>query len=149
MQVILLESVQNLGALGDTVKVKPGYARNYLIPQGIAAPATPGNVAMFEARRAELERQQREAEDQARARAARLEGLEVTVARKAGEEGKLFGSVGTQDIADAVTAQGAEVERNEIRLPEGPLREVGDYDIELHLYAEVDATITVHVVPEE
>ena len=149
MQVILLERVQNLGELGDFVKVKPGYARNYLIPQGRAVIATPANVADFEARRAELERQEAQALASVQARADALEGREITLARKTGEEGKLFGSVGPQDIADALTESGTPVSRNEVRLVNDTLRQVGDYEVGIHLYANVEASITVHVVAED
>lgn len=149
MQVILLEKVQNLGELGDSVKVKPGYARNFLIPHGKAVIATAENIAEFEARRAELERQEAEALTHAQSRAEALEGMVISIARKSGEEGKLFGSVGTQDIADALTAAGAEVKRHEVRLHHETLRQVGEYAIGVHLYADVDASITLHVVPEE
>ena len=149
MQVILLERVQNLGELGDTVKVKPGYARNYLIPQGHAVIATKENLAEFEARRAELERKEAEALAEVQARAQSLEGVEVTIARKTGEEGKLFGSVGPQDIADALTKAGKEVARHEVRLIDDTLRQVGDYEVHVHLYAEVEASITVHVVSDD
>lgn len=149
MQVILLERVQNLGELGDSVKVKPGYARNFLIPQGRAAIATSANLAEFEARRAELERQEAEALAAVQARAQALEGTEITIARKTGEEGKLFGSVGPQDIADALTAAGLEVGRHEVRLLSDTLRQTGDYEVGVHLYADVEASITVHVVTEE
>lgn len=149
MQVILLERVQNLGELGDTVKVKPGYARNYLIPQGHAVLATKENLAEFEARRAELERQESEALAAVQSRAQALEGMEVTITRKTAEEGKLFGSVGPQDIADALAAAGQEVARHEVRLIDDTLRQVGDYPVRVHLYADVEASITVHVVSEE
>lgn len=149
MQVILLEAVENLGKLGDTVKVKPGYARNYLLPQGKAMPATKENLAEVEARRAELERQEAEALEAAKNRAAQLEGREVTIARKAGDEGKLFGSVGTVDIADALASDGIEVERQEIRLPADTIRRTGEYDIGIHLHAEVEVEIKLNVVAEE
>lgn len=148
MQVILLEKVQNLGELGDAVEVKAGYARNFLIPQGKAALATPENLAEFEARRAELERQQAEALATARARAESLEGVAVTITRKAGDEGKLFGSVGTMDIAEALAAAGAEVKRAEVRLPAESLRQTGEYAIAIHLHPDVDATITLHIEAE-
>lgn len=148
MQVILLEAVENLGKLGETVKVRPGHARNYLIPQGKATAATPENLAAFEARRAELERQQADTEAAARARAAQLEGIEVTIPGRTAEEGRLYGSVGTHDVAEAVTAAGVPVEKHEIRLHEGPIRQIGDYEVSIHLYADIDATVTVHVVPE-
>lgn len=149
MQIILLERVQNLGELGDSVKVKPGYARNYLIPQGRAVIATPENQAEFDARRAELERQEAEALAVVQARAAALEGREITLARKTGEEGKLFGSVGPQDIADALTESGTPVSRHEVRLLSDTLRQVGDHLVGVHLYADVEASITVHIVAEE
>ena len=149
MQVILLERVQNLGELGDAVKVKPGYARNYLIPQGRAVIATPENVADFEAKRAELEHQEAHALAAVQARADALQGKEVTLSRKTGEEGKLFGSVGPQDIADALTELGTPVSRNEVRLVSDTLRQIGDYEVGVHLYANVEASITVHVVAEE
>ena len=149
MQVILLERVQNLGELGDSVKVKPGYARNYLIPQGRAIVATKENLAEFEARRADLERQEAEALAVVQSRAEALQGVEVTIARKTGEEGKLFGSVGPQDIADALAAAGHEVVRQEVRLLEDTFRQVGDYEVRVHLYADVEASVTVHVVSED
>ena len=149
MQVILLERVQNLGELGESVKVKPGYARNYLIPQGRAVIATAANVAEFEVKRAELEQQEAQALASVQARADALEGKEITLARKTGEEGKLFGSVGPQDIADALTESGTPVSRNEVRLVNDTLRQVGDYQVGVHLYANVEASITVHVVAEE
>ena len=149
MQVILLERVQNLGELGDSVKVKPGYARNYLIPKGRAVIATAENVAEFEARRADLERQEAESLAAVQARAEALNGAQVTLSRKTGEEGKLFGSVGPQDIADALTRQGTPVARHEVRLLSDTLRQVGDYEVGVHLYAEVEASITVHIVAEE
>ena len=149
MEVILLEKIQNLGDLGQTVRVKPGYARNFLLPAGKAIPATAENQAEFEARRAELERQQSDALGAAQAKADSLAGVSVTIARKAGEEGKLFGSVGTQDIAAAVTAAGVELTRQEVRLPAGSLREVGEYEVGVHFHADVDATVTVNVAAEE
>jgi large subunit ribosomal protein L9 len=148
MEVILLENVQNLGGLGDRVKVKPGYGRNYLIPTGKAVSATERNIAEFERRRAELERAQSDVLAAALARARALEGTRVRIARKAGEEGRLFGSVGTGDIAEALTAVGIEVHRNEVRLPAGPLRQVGEHEVGLHLHANVDASVMVEVVPE-
>ncbi len=148
MEVILLEKVQNLGNLGEKVRVKPGYARNFLIPQGKAAQATKTNLEAFEKRRAELEKAQADALAAAQARAATLEGVRVRVARRAGDEGRLFGSVGTTDIVEAATAAGHEVHKNEVRLPEGPLRQVGEFQVALHLHADVNAHITVEVVPE-
>ncbi len=148
MEVILLEKVDNLGNLGDKVQVKSGYARNYLIPQGKAKYATPANIAEFEARRAELEKAAVEALEAAKARAASLEGMEIVITAMAGNEGKLFGSIGTQDIADAVTAAGVPVERREVRLPEGALRMAGEYDIELHLQPDIDTVIKLVIKPE-
>ncbi|MEX0386531.1 50S ribosomal protein L9 [Spiribacter onubensis] len=149
MEVILLEKVANLGGLGDTVRVRAGYGRNYLIPQGKAKPATAENVAYFEAQRAELERKAAEELAAAEARAEKLNALEVTITANAGEEGKLFGSVGPQDVADAVTAAGVEVGRHEVRMPEGPIRAVGEYSVELHLHADVNATVSVNVTGED
>lgn len=149
MEVILLEKVQKLGELGDQVKVKPGFGRNYLIPSGKAVSATAENIAKFDARRAELEKQQQESLAAATARSEKLNEVSVSIARKAGTEGKLFGSVGTIDIAEAVTAKGVELAKHEIRLPDGPLRSTGDFDIDLHLHADVSATIKVSVVSEE
>ncbi len=147
MEVILLEKVQNLGDLGDKVVVRPGYGRNYLIPKGKAVAATQDNVAEFERRRAELEKTQADALATAQQRADSLREVTVSIARKAGEEGRLFGSVGTADIAEAVTAAGVELHKHEVRLPEGPLRQAGEYDIVLHLHADVDASVKVVVVP--
>jgi len=148
MEVILLEKVANLGNLGDKVKVRPGYGRNFLIPQGKATPATPENVARFEARRAELEKAAAEALAAAEARREALEGLAVEIAAKAGDEGKLFGSVGTTDIARALTEAGHPVERHEVRLPEGPFRTTGEFDVQLHLHTDVEATIKLTIVAE-
>lgn len=149
MKVILLDKVENLGGLGDLVTVKPGYARNYLIPTGRAAQATPDNLKSFEERRADLERQIAEALAAAQARAERLQETTVTIARRTGEQGKLFGSVGTADVADAISASGVEVARSEVRMPEGQLRQTGSYPIELHLHPEVNVEITVEIVSEE
>ncbi|MDQ2068844.1 50S ribosomal protein L9 [Natronospira bacteriovora] len=149
MEVILLDKVENLGGLGDKVTVKPGYGRNYLIPYGIAKPATKENIAEFEARRAELEKQAAEALEAAKARAEKLEGMTLEITAKAGSEGKLFGSVGPIDIEDALKAQGHEVERKEIRMHDGPLREAGEHKVDLHLHTDVDVTITVTVIGEE
>lgn len=149
MEVILLEKIHNLGDLGDQVRVKPGYGRNYLIPQGKAVPATADNVAKFESRRAELEKAEAEAMAAAQARAEKLQGLKLRVTRKAGEEGKLYGSVGTADIAEAAEATGAELAKHEIHLPEGPIRVVGEYQIDVSLHAGVDCTITLDVLAEE
>lgn len=149
MEVILLENVANLGTLGDKVNVRPGYGRNFLLPQKKAVPATKENVEMFEARRAELEKAAAEALAAARARAEQLGALaQVTIKAQAGEEGKLFGSVAVADIADAVTAAGVELEKREVNLPEGPIRLVGEYEIELQLHAEVMQPIKVIVEAE-
>lgn len=149
MEVILLTKVDNLGNLGDKVTVKPGYGRNYLLPQGLAKPATPENIAELEARRAELEKQLAEELAAAQARADKLKDLTVEITTKAGTEGKLFGSIGTHDIAEAVTQAGVELERKEVRLPDGPIRMAGEHEIELHLHSDVDATIKVVIVGEE
>lgn len=148
MEVILLENVNNLGSLGDKVNVRPGYGRNFLIPQGKAVSATEENVAAFEARRAELEKAAAEALAAAQARADKLEGLSVTIPQKAGDEGKLFGSVGTQDIADACVAAGVEVAKSEVRMPTGAIREVGEFDIDIQLHGDVTATVKVVIVAE-
>ena len=146
MQVILMEKIAKLGQLGDVVKVKQGYGRNYLIPQGKAKRATESNIAEFEAKRAELEKHQAEVLAEARARAEKLEGFMVQITEKAGEDGRLFGSVGTIDIAEALQAQGFEVNRSEIRMPAGPLKQIGDFPLEVALHADVKATITVSVL---
>jgi len=149
VDVILLKKVGGLGELGDKVAVRPGYGRNYLIPQGYAAPATPENLKAFEERRAELEREAAEALAAAEARKERLADLSVSIARKAGDEGRLFGSVGTADIAAAITEAGVEVEKSEVRLPSGPLRNVGEYEIDLHLHSDVGTTVRVEVIPAD
>ncbi len=148
MQVILVQNVANLGKLGDLVNVKPGYARNYLLPQGIARTATAENVKEIEARRAELEREEAAKREAAEARHGQLDGRRVTIRARVGGEGKLFGSVSAGDIADALTAEGVEVEKRELRLPEGPLREIGEFEVGVHVYSELDATITVVVEAE-
>ncbi|CZF85058.1 MULTISPECIES: 50S ribosomal protein L9 [Grimontia] len=149
MQVILLDKIANLGGLGDQVTVKSGYARNFLIPQGKAVMATKSNVEHFEARRADLEAKVAEALAAAQARAEQVEALEaVEIASKAGDEGKLFGSIGTRDIADAVTAAGVAVAKSEVRLPEGALRNTGEYEVSLQLHSEVFATVKLNVVAE-
>ncbi|MGB5426685.1 MAG: 50S ribosomal protein L9 [Gammaproteobacteria bacterium] len=141
MEIILLEKIANLGAMGEKVNVKPGYGRNYLIPQGKAAAATPENIADYEARRAELEKASADALTAANARRDELLDKVITIASHAGEEGKLFGSVGTADIAHALTESGTAVERHEVRLPEGAFRMVGEYDVLLQLHTDVDVTI--------
>ncbi len=148
MEVILLEKIANVGNLGDKVNVKAGYGRNFLIPFGKAVPATKGNLEAFEARRAELLKAAEEALASAQARADKLAGLEVSMASKAGDEGKLFGSIGTRDLADAITAAGVEVSKSEVRLPEGALRMVGEYEVAIHLHTDVDAAVKVNVVAE-
>ena len=149
MEVVLLEKIQNLGELGDTVKVKPGFGRNYLIPQKKAVPATPENVEKFEAQRAELEKAQADALGAAQARANALADFSVQIAAKVGSEGKLYGSIGTTEIASAVTAAGHELEKREVRLPEGAIREVGEHTVGLHFHADVDIEIMVNIVGEE
>jgi large subunit ribosomal protein L9 len=148
MQIILLEKVANLGQLGDVVKVKDGYARNFLIPQGKAKRANEANLKAFEERRAELEAKQAEILADAQARAGKLEGFVVTIAQKAGVDGRLFGSVGNADIADAITAAGVEVKRAEVRLPNGPFKAIGEYELEVALHHDVVAPIKVVVTPE-
>jgi large subunit ribosomal protein L9 len=149
MQVILLEKVVNLGQLGDIVKVREGYARNFLIPKGKAKRATEANIAEFEKRRGELEKTQNEILAAAQERAAKLEGLMVQVSQKAGVDGRLFGSVTNYDIAEALKAQGFEVPKSVVRLPHGPLKHVGDYDIVLDLHGDVKANIKVSVLGEQ
>lgn len=149
MEVILLENVANLGGLGDKVNVRPGYGRNFLVPQKKAVPATKENVEMFEARRAELEKAAAEALAAAQGRAEQIANLgRVVIPAQAGEEGKLFGSVAVADIADAVTKAGIELEKREVNLPEGPIRLLGEYEVELQLHAEVVQPITVAVEAE-
>lgn len=147
IEVILEEKVENLGTLGDIVTVRSGFARNFLYPKGKAKPATPENKANFEARRKELEKIAEEALQAAKKRAEALSKLEVTISRKAGEEGKLFGSVGTRDIADAIRETGVEVSKKEICLPNGLIRQVGDYDIQLKLHTDVSMSIKISVTP--
>ena len=149
MQVILLEKIDNVGVLGDLVDVKAGFARNFLLPQGKAELATPTNVEAFEQRRAELEAQQSRALADAKGRAGKLEDTTITVTSRAGAEGKLFGSVGTEEIRAAAEAAGHAIEKKEIRLPEGPLRSVGEHPVTLHLHTDIDVEITVDVVGEE
>ncbi len=150
MEVILLDKIAKLGGLGDQVSVKAGFARNYLIPQGKAVMATKANIATFEARRAELEAKVAEQLAAANARAEKLNALEaVEIASKAGDEGKLFGSIGTRDIADAITAAGVEVAKSEVRLPTGVLRTTGEFEIAVQLHSEVTATVNLHVVAGE
>jgi large subunit ribosomal protein L9 len=149
MEVILLQKVANLGNIGDRVKVRSGFGRNFLLPQGKATLATPDNVARFEARRAELERVAREQLTSAEERSAALKDFKLTIRAKAGTEGKLFGSVGTSDIAEACTREGFKIERSEVRLPSGPLRTVGEHTVDLHLHADIDVPLQVVIVAEE
>jgi large subunit ribosomal protein L9 len=151
MEVILLEKVANLGGLGEKVSVKSGFGRNYLIPQGKAVFASAENIRVFEERRAELEKQAAEKLAAAESRKAQIEGLSdgVTITHKTGEEGRLFGSVGTADIAEACTAAGVEVAKSEVRLPEGPFRVAGEYEVALHLHTDIDTTIKVTIVGED
>lgn len=146
MDVILLDKVQGLGQLGDTARVKPGYARNYLIPQGKAVRATKANIEQFEAERAELERKQAERLSAAQKRADRFAGVTLEVQVKAGDEGKLFGSVGPSDIVEAAAAKGIEIERSEVRMADGPLRQTGEYEIEVRVHTDVATTVRVDVV---
>ncbi|MDQ1302310.1 MAG: large subunit ribosomal protein [Pseudomonadota bacterium] len=149
MDVILLEKVDNLGVIGDRVKVRSGYGRNFLIPRGKATLATPVNIAVFETRRAELEAKQANELSAAQLRAASVSTLAIRLAAKAGTEGKLYGSLGTADIAEACTAAGVAVRRSEVRLPDGPIRTLGEHSIELHFHSDVNAMIRVSVVAEE
>jgi len=149
MEVILLENISKLGKLGQTVNVKAGFGRNFLIPQGKAVPANEANIAAFEARRAELEAAAAAQLEAAQQRAEAINALvAVKIAANAGEEGKLFGSVGTRDIADAITALGCEVDKSEVRLPSGPLRELGEFEIAIQVHGDVTAMVLVAVIPE-
>jgi len=148
MQIILLEKVVNLGQLGEIVKVKPGFARNFLIPTGRARRATPANIEEFEKRRAELERAQADTLARAQTFAAQLEGVVLSIAQKAGVDGRLFGSVTNQDIADALKARNFDVAKSAVRLPTGPLKQVGEYDVVLDLHTDAKATVKVAVVAE-
>lgn len=148
MEVILLENIAKLGDLGDKVSVKSGYGRNFLIPKKKAVPATADNLQQFEERRAELEGAANERLNLATARAEKIEELVITLATKAGEEGKLFGSITGRDIVEAVAGQGVELEKSEIRLPDGPIRELGEFEINIHLHPEVDAMLKLTVVAE-
>ena len=149
MEVILLQKVANLGNLGDRVKVRSGFGRNFLLPQGKATLATPDNIARFEARRAELERVAREHLSSAEERSVAMKDFKLTVHAKAGTEGKLFGSIGTSDIAEELNRAGFQVERSEVRLPHGPLRMLGEHTVNLHLHADVDVPVQVTIVAEE
>jgi len=149
MQVILLEKIENLGAMGDKVKVKPGYGRNFLIPKGKAKLATAANLAEFEKLRAELEAKAKAEFDSATARAEKLQAITLEIPANAGEEGKLFGSIGTADIAKACNDAGVPVDRKEVRLPQGALREIGEHTVGLHLHVDVDVEIPVTVIREK
>ncbi len=149
MEVILLQKIANLGEIGDRVKVKPGFGRNFLLPGGKATLATPENIAKFESRRAELEVKASTELASAKSRAAALEGLTLSIAAKAGSEGKLFGSIGTSDIAEACLKAGHAIERAEVRLPGGPIRTVGEHVISLHLHSDVDIPVQLTVTAEE
>ncbi|RKF15796.1 50S ribosomal protein L9 [Alginatibacterium sediminis] len=150
MEVILLDKIANLGGLGDQVNVKSGYARNYLVPTGKAVPATKANVEVFNQRRSELEAKLASDLTAAQTRADKLNALEaVVIASKAGEEGKLFGSIGTRDISDAITAAGVKVAKAEVRLPNGALRNVGEFEVTIHVHTEVETTVTISVVAED
>lgn len=149
MEVILLENISNLGGLGDKVEVKAGFGRNYLIPQGKAVPATESAIAQFEARRADLEAAAATAQASAQSRADAINELGLlTIAANSGEEGKLFGSIGTRDIAEVITAAGCDVDKSEVRLPDGALREIGEYEINVQVHHDVTAIIALAVVPE-
>lgn len=148
MQVILLEKVHNLGSLGDQVKVKPGYARNCLVPQRKAVLATMENITKFEAKRIELEKAAQTALESAKARGEKLMELVVTIAAKAGDEGKLYGSISNRDIAQAISAAGAQVTKSEILLPHGPIRHTGEHEIFIQVHSDVKVPVKVHVVPE-
>jgi large subunit ribosomal protein L9 len=149
MEVILLEGVANLGELGDKVTVKAGYGRNFLIPQHKAVPATKQNIVDFEARRAELQKAADEKIAIAKARAEKISALDITMTTKAGDEGKLFGSITVRDIADAAESRGVEIEKNEIQMPDGPLRQLGEFEIAIQLHTEVTATLKVVVIAED
>jgi large subunit ribosomal protein L9 len=149
MEVILLQKVANLGNIGDRVKVRSGFGRNFLLPQGKATLATAGNIAKFEARRAELEKAAGEHLSSAQSRALALQGFQLSISARAGTEGKLFGSIGTADIAEALTRAGHQVSRSEVRLPHGALRTVGEHHVNLHLHADVDVHVPVIITAEE
>ena len=149
MEIILLQKVANLGQIGDRVKVKSGYARNYLVPTGRATMATPANIAKFEAQRHELEAKAHEELASAQARALNFENFKLEISAKAGSEGKLFGSIGTADIAEAAVKSGHPITRSEVRMPNGPIRTTGEHPVQLHLHTDVDVTLMVTIVAEE
>ena len=148
MEVILLDNIGKLGGLGDKVTVKPGYGRNYLMPYGLAVPATKENLEAFQAQRAELEAQAAERKAEAEARAEQLAEIKLSLVAKAGEDGKLFGSIGPRDLAEAIAQAGIDLAKSEVRMPEGPLRRTGEYDIDLQLHAEVASSVRVVIVAE-
>jgi large subunit ribosomal protein L9 len=148
MEVILLEKIANLGNLGDKVTIKAGYGRNYLVPQGKAVAATASKIAEFQARRAELEKIAAEKLAAAQARANALSKLQVVITHKAGDEGKLFGSIGTHNIAEAITAAGVTVEKHEVRMPKGVIRQIGEYDIDINLHTDVVVTLPIKIASE-
>jgi large subunit ribosomal protein L9 len=149
MEIILLQKVANLGLIGDRVKVKSGYARNFLVPTGRATMATPANIAKFEQQRHQLEAKAHEELAAAQVRAAKFENFKLELKAKAGAEGKLFGSIGTADIAEAAVQAGQPISRSEVRMPTGPIRSTGEHQVQLHLHTDVDVTLTVTVVAEE
>ncbi len=149
MEIILLEKIFKMGDVGDQIRVKPGYGRNFLIPSGKAVLATAENIAKFEARRAELEKQQRETLLSAEARAEKLNTVNVDIQRKAGPQGKLFSSVGPGAVAEAVTGAGVELARNEVQMPDGPIRNIGEYELNVRLHADVSTVVRINVVAEE
>ena len=148
MEVILLEKIANLGDLGSQVSIKSGYGRNYLVPQGKAVLATPDKISEFEGMRAELEKNAAEKLAAAEKRGAALSKLEVEIAQKAGDEGRLFGSVGTQNIADALTSAGEKVEKHEVRLPDGVIRQTGEYEITIHVHTDVNVVLPIKIIAE-
>lgn len=148
MEIILLEKIAKLGNLGDKVTVSPGYGRNFLIPKGKAVRASAEKLAEFEQRRAELEKKAADVLAAAQSRANALANLNITITQKAGDEGRLYGSVGAKDIADAVTSAGVELQKQEVRLPTGPIRNIGDYEIKLHLHADLDAVLALKIAGE-
>jgi large subunit ribosomal protein L9 len=150
MEIILLENIENLGSVGDKVNVKAGFARNYLVPQGKAKMATAANLAEFEARRAELEKAAAEALAIAETRKQAIEGLGVIeITARVGSEGKLFGSIGVADVCDAIEAMGGDVQKSEVRMPEGALRVIGEHIVDIHLYTDVDTQVTINIIGEE
>jgi len=150
MEVILMENIENLGSVGDKVSVKAGFARNYLVPQGKAKMATAENLAEFEARRAELEKAAAEAKTTAETRKQAIEALDaIEITARVGSEGKLFGSIGVGDVCDAIEALGGDVQKSEVRMPEGALRMIGEHIVDIHLYTDIDAQVTVNIIGEE